>query len=81
MSHEAESSTIPASPAAGLAEPLTPTALRPERLARFLNAARGQGYRSGYVQTAIDGGAPVGVGERGNLVEFMAWLERELAQT
>ena len=33
------------------------------------------------VQVPIDAGTPVGIGGWINLVELLAWLERELAQT
>jgi hypothetical protein len=78
MPPDAESSTILAASDAG---PLTPTALTPEALARLLSAAGGKAVTIYMVQAAVDAGAPVGVGGRINLVEFMAWLERELAQT
>ncbi|MFB3893280.1 MAG: hypothetical protein ACE15C_14795 [Phycisphaerae bacterium] len=81
MPHDAESSTIPALPAANPAEPLTPTALTGDALARLLSAAGGKAVTIDMIQAAVDAGAPVGVGGRINLVEFMAWLERELAQT
>lgn len=68
-------------PAAGPAAPMTPTALTPEALARLLSAAGGKAVTIDMVQGAVDAGAPVGVGGRINMVEFMAWLERELAQT
>ncbi len=81
MSPEAEYSTIPLPAAAGPVEPLTPTALTPDALARLLSAAGGKTVTIDMIQAAIDAGAPVGFGGRINLVEFMAWLERELAQT
>jgi hypothetical protein len=81
MSPEAESSRIPLPAAAGPVEPLTPTALTPDALARLLSAAGGKAVTIDMIRAAVDAGAPVGVGGRINLVEFMAWLERELAQT
>ena len=81
MPPDAESSTILATSAASPVEPLTPTALTPEALARLLSAAGGKAVTSDMIQAATDAGAPVGLGGRINLVEFMAWLERELAQT
>ena len=79
MSPEAESSTIPLAVTAGPAGPLTPTALTPDALARLLSAAGGKAVTIDMIQEAVDAGAPVGVGGRINMVEFMAWLERELA--
>ena len=79
MSPDSESLTIPPPSAAGPVGPLTPTVLTPETLARLLSAAGGKAVTMDMVQAAIDAGAPVGVGGRVNLVEFMAWLERELA--
>jgi hypothetical protein len=81
MPPEAESSTIPLPAAAGPAEPLTPTAMTPDALARLLSAAGGKAIPVDMVQAAVGAGAPVGIGGRINLVEFMAWLEQELAQT
>jgi len=50
-------------------------------LAWLLSAASGKAVTIDMIQAAIDAGAPVGVGGRINLVEFMAWLDRELTQT
>ena len=74
-----ESSVIRPSSAAAPAEPLSPMALAPKALARLLSAASGKAVTMDMVRAAIDAGAPVGVGGRINMVEFMAWLERELA--
>jgi len=75
----AESSRIPPPQAVAQAEPLTPTALAPEALARILTAAGGKTITTDMVRAAIDAGAPVGVGGRINLVELTAWMEWELA--
>jgi hypothetical protein len=49
-------------------------------MARILTAAWRMAITTDMVQAAIDAGAPVGPGGRVNLVELVAWLERELAQ-
>jgi len=65
----------------GPVDPLTPTALTSEAPAWLLSAAGGKAVTIDMVQAAVDVGAPLGIGGWINLVEFMAWLERELAQT
>jgi hypothetical protein len=67
--------------AGALAGLLSPMPLAPEPVARVLTAAGGKAITIDMVQAATDVGAPVGVGGRMNLVELMAWLERELTQT
>ena len=54
-----------------------------EQAARLLAAAGGRPVTVEMVRAAIDAGAPAGAdpdgrGRRINLVEFMAWLEKDL---
>ncbi len=61
------------------ARPVDPTAITPGQLARLLAVASGKKVLARDVSEAIKAGAPVGQGKRINLVELMAWLEREIA--
>jgi hypothetical protein len=58
---------------------LNPAALTPAEAARLLSAAGGRPIPVEVVQAAIDAGAPVLADGRLNLVELMAWLEKDLA--
>jgi len=58
---------------------LNPAALTPAEAARLLSAAGGRSVPVEAVQAAIDAGAPVLSDGRLNLVELMAWLEKDLA--
>jgi hypothetical protein len=79
MPPEAKTPTILPAPAA-LAETLRPTALTPETLARTLTAAGGKAVMVDMVQAATPARRWASAGGI-NLVELMAWLEQELAQT
>jgi len=57
---------------------LNPAALTVADAARLLTAAGGHHIPPETVQAAIDAGAPVLAGGRMNLVELMAWLEKEV---
>ena len=59
---------------------LNPAALTPAEAARLLTAAGGRDVTEDMVRAAIDAGAPVLADGRLNLVELMAWLEKELAE-
>jgi hypothetical protein len=58
---------------------LDPAALSVEDAARLLTAASGRTVTVDMIQAAIDAGAPVAADGRMNLVELMAWLEKDLA--
>jgi hypothetical protein len=58
---------------------LNPAALTAAEAARLLTAASGRPVSEEVVQAAIDAGAPVLADGRLNLVELMAWLEKDLA--
>ena len=58
---------------------LNPAALTPAEAARLLSAAGGRPIPVEVVQAAIDAGAPLLADGRLNLVELMAWLEKDLA--
>ena len=60
----------------GQPEAVNPNALTVQQLARLLTAASGRQVSESMVQAAIDGGAPA-VDGKVNLVNLMAWLERE----
>ena len=60
-------------------QPVNPAALTVADAARLLAAASGRQVTVDMVQAAIDSGAPVLTDGRLNLVELMAWLEKELA--
>ena len=60
-------------------QPVNPAALTTADAARLLAAASGRQVTVDMVQAALDAGAPVLADGRLNLVELMAWLERELA--
>jgi len=59
---------------------LNPAALTAAEAARLLTAASGRPVGAEVVQAAIDAGAPVLADGRLNLVELMAWLEKDLAE-
>ena len=59
---------------------LNPAALTPAEAARLLTAASGRTVGVEVVQAAIDAGAPDLADGRLNLVELMAWLEKDLAE-
>jgi hypothetical protein len=59
---------------------LNPAALTPAEAARLPSAAGGRSIPVEAVQAAIDAGAPVLADGRLNLVELMAWLEKDLAE-
>jgi hypothetical protein len=59
---------------------LNPAALTAADAARLLSAAGGRYIPPEVVQAAIDAGAPVLADGRLNLVELMAWLEKDLAE-
>ena len=61
-------------------ERVNPAALTPAEAARLLAATGGRPVTTDMVQAAIDAGAPVLADGRLNLVELMAWLEKELAE-
>jgi hypothetical protein len=58
---------------------LDPAALTADDAARLLSAAGGRTVTADMIQAAIDAGAPVAADGRLNLVELMAWLEKDLA--
>jgi predicted glycosyltransferase len=58
---------------------LNPAALTAAEAARLLTAAGGRPVGVEVVQAAIDAGAPLLADGRLNLVELMAWLEKDLA--
>ena len=60
---------------------LNPAALTPAEAARLLTAAGGRPVGVEVVQAAIDAGAPVLADGRLNLVELMAWMEKDLAES
>jgi polygalacturonase len=60
---------------------LNPAALTVADVARLLTAAGGHHIPPEAVQAAIDAGAPVLADGRLNLVELMAWLEKELGSS
>jgi len=57
---------------------IDPAALTLEQAARVLSAAGGRKVTEAMVQAAIDAGAPALADGRVNLIELMAWMEREL---
>ena len=59
---------------------LNPAALTAAEAARLLTAASGRPVGVEVVQAAIDAGAPVLADGRLNLVELMAWMEKDLAE-
>ena len=60
-------------------KPVSPASLTPEDAARLLAAAGGRAITAGTVRAAIAAGAPTLPNGRINLVELMAWLEKEMA--
>ena len=61
-------------------QPVNPAALTTADAARLLAAASGRQVTVDMVQAALDAGAPVLADGRLNLVELMAWLEKELSE-
>jgi hypothetical protein len=60
-------------------QPLNPAALTLADAARLLTAASGRPVTVDMIQAALDAGAPILAEGRLNLVELMAWLEKDLA--
>ena len=60
-------------------QPLNPGALTLADATRLLTAASGRPVTVDMIQAALDAGAPVLEEGRLNLVELMAWLEKDLA--
>jgi len=60
-------------------QPVNPAALTAAEAAHLLAAASGRPITADMVQAAVDAGAPVLADGRLNLVELMAWLERNMA--
>ena len=58
---------------------IDPQAMTVEDAARLLTAAGGRKVTAATVRAAIDAGAPALADGRVNLIELMAWMERELA--
>ncbi len=58
---------------------IDPSALQPQDVARIMSAASGRAITAVMVQDAVDAGAPATADGRINLVQFMAWLEKEMA--
>lgn len=58
---------------------VNPAALMAADAARLLTAAGGRPVTADMVQAAVDAGAPLVADGRPNLVELMAWLEKDLA--
>ena len=56
---------------------LNPSALQPCDIAKLLTAASGQQVSELMVWAAINSGVPVDTNGLINLVEFIAWLERQ----
>jgi len=67
-----------ADPSLASTERLNPAGLTPAEAARLLTAAGGRDVTEDIVQAAVGAGAPVLADGRINLVELMAWLEKEL---
>ena len=61
------------------AQGLRLTALTIPQAAKVLSAAAGRRVSEEMLREALEAGAPGLLGGRVNLIEFMAWLERELA--
>ena len=59
---------------------LNPASLTAADAARLLTAAGGRPVSVDMIQAAIDAGAPVLADGQLNLVELMAWLEKDLAE-
>ncbi|OQA02892.1 MAG: hypothetical protein BWY69_00778 [Planctomycetes bacterium ADurb.Bin401] len=56
---------------------INPMAIKPADIAKLLRTASGQQVSESMVQAAIDSGAPVDAKGFINLVEFIAWLEKQ----
>ena len=59
--------------------PLNPQSLRLEDLARILSASGPKPVTVEMLQADLDDGAPMNRDETMNLVQYVAWLVRELA--
>ena len=59
---------------------LNPAALTLADAARLLAAASARSVTVEMLQAAVDAGAPVVTDGRVNLVEMMAWLEKDLSE-
>lgn len=57
---------------------LNPASLSIEDMSRLLSASGGRKITPEQVQADIDAGAPVGAGGRMSLVQYAAWLVREV---
>jgi hypothetical protein len=58
---------------------INPAALTVADVAKLLAATGGRPVTADMVQMAVDRGAPVQADGRVNLIELVAWLEKELA--
>ncbi len=58
--------------------PVNPLSLTVEEAARMLSGAGGRKVTTEMVQSDLEAGAPVGPGNRINLVHYTAWLIREV---
>jgi len=58
---------------------VNPAAMTVEQAAKVLSAAGGRKVTVAMIRAAIDAGAPALADGRVNLIELMAWMERELA--
>ncbi len=67
------------SPAADAAR-VDPQAMTAGQVAKILSAAGGRRITADAVRATIEAGAPVLPDGRVNLVDLMAWMERELAK-
>jgi len=54
--------------------------IAPGQLAELLTRASGRDITADMLQTAIDAGAPTRADGTFNLIDLMAWLEREIAR-
>ena len=79
MSTNEHTSEINGDGSAGPAGSIDPQAMTAKQAAKILSAASGRQVTAAMVQAAIDAGAPVLADGHINLIELMAWMERELA--
>ena len=79
MTTDEHSGEISGDGSAGPAGRIDPQAMTPEQAAKILSAAGGRKVTAEMIQAAIDAGAPALADGRVNLIELMAWMERELA--
>ncbi len=79
MSNDVHSGKNNENARAGDAGRVDPQAMTAEQAARILSAAGGRKITAEAVRAAIDAGAPVLADGRVNLIELMAWMEREVA--